>query len=359
MAGSSAFPVPFSSVSLSGHTTLSTADHRCAYVMQIEEAGNIDAVIFGARTVSTGVPITVRIEGVTTAGNPDGSLIHANATGTMGGNVAANSINIVTLTAAVAVTRNQEVAAVLLPSTTPVNAAISSIANLAPGGGFPYSLNSTTAGASWGKVTSSAPIIGLRYDDGTYVWSGQPIALVSAFTNRAISTSTGASTGTRRGIRFRMEADFTLEGVWAFMTIGGATSDGAFELYSDAGSLIATLVTVEAGQAGSAGAIVYTWRADTAQSLTASTWYRLVFTPSSTNSVTLVEAVSGAAGMFRAMHGDGIEAQETAYVSAAWVDTATSCTLMGVVGTVQSAPGGGGGGTYTAAPRLIGGGLVG
>jgi hypothetical protein len=143
------------------------------------------------------------------------------------------------------------------------------------------------------------------------------------------------------------------------MTIGGVTSDGAFELYSDAGSLIATLVTVEAGQAGSTGAIVYTWRADTAQSLTASTWYRLVFTPSSANSVTLVEAVAGAAGMFRAMHGDGIEAQETAYISSAWVDTATSCTLMGVVGTVQSAPGGGGGGTYDVVQRVVGSGLIG
>jgi hypothetical protein len=358
MAGSSPFPLPFTNVALSAIQTMSTASHYSARVLRIPTAGNIDAVIVGTQVASTPVPLTVRVEGVSTAGNPDGSLIHANATGTMGGNVSAVAVTAVSLTAAVAVTRGQLVSLVVLPSTTPVSVQITSCTVGVPGGGFPYSLVSTNAGGAWSKVTNSEAVIGVRYDDGTCVFDGQPLPLVSALTARAIGTGTGATTGTRRGNRFRMDADFTLEGVWGQMTFGSGTADGTFELYSDAGALLATLLTVDGGQSGGTGVQPYVFIADASYSLTAGTWYRLVFTPSSATTVSVYEAVSGASGMLRALTGYGGDVEQTAYVSSAWVDTTTSCTLMGVVGTAQSAPGGGGG-SYDVVQRVVGSGLIG
>jgi hypothetical protein len=358
MAGSTPFPLPIVSVSASSMQTISTASHYAAYALRIQTAGNLDAVAVGTISAATPVPLTVRLEGINASGNPDGSLIHANATGTMGGNVSANAVTVIALNGSVAVTRGQKIAIVVLPSTTPVSVQIAGMGVGVPGGGFPYSLTSTNAGSSWGKVTSSEAALAVRYDDGTYAFSGQPLPLVSAFTQRAISTGTGATTGTRRGIRFRLDADLTLEGVWAYMIFGGTTADGTFELYDDGGSLLATLATIDGAQSGGTGVQSYIIVADATYSLTASTWYRLVFTPSSANSVTVYEAATAAAGVLRTMTGYGVEVQQTAYVSSAWVDTATSTTLMGVIGTVQSAPGGGGG-TYDVVQRVVGSGLIG
>jgi hypothetical protein len=347
MAGSTPFPLPLVSVARSSMQTISTINHYAAYALRIRTPGNLDAVAVGTISAATPVPLTVRLEGINASGNPDGVLIHANATGTMGGNVSADAVTVIALNGAVAVTRGQKIAIVVLPSTSPVSVQIAGMGVGVPGGGFPYSLTSTNAGSSWGKVTTSEAALAVRYDDGTYAFSGQPLPLVSAFTQRAISTATGATTGTRRGIRFRLDADLTLEAVWAYMIFGGTTADGAFELYSDGGALLATLATIDGAQSGSAGAASYVFVADATYTLTAGTWYVLVFTPSSANSVTVYEAATAAAGVLRTMTGYGVEVQQAAYISSAWAYTATSTTLMGVIGEVVAAAPAGGGGSYT------------
>jgi hypothetical protein len=360
MAGSTTFPVPWCSTGISAFNTMTATTHGAALIMQIPDAGNIDAIAFRTAAAATPVPMTVRVEGVTAAGGvPDGSLIHANATGTMGGNVSANAVTVVTFTAAVAVTRGQLVALVVQPSTSPVSVQMATVGPTGgpwPGGGFPYPATNTSG--SWSKSNPGMTPIAVRYDSGDYVWAGIPIPVVSSFTNRAISTGTGASTGTRRGIRFRLDQDFTLEAVWLWSSIG-STADFTIELYSDAGSSIATLSTVDANQILGTGNQANVFLAGTSQSLTANTWYRLAFVPITANSLTVYEAATTVAALIQTLAGPGVEVQQTAYVSSAWVDTDTSTTLMGIVGTAQSAPGGGGGGTYTAGPRLIGGGLVG
>jgi hypothetical protein len=359
MAGSTTFPVPWCSTGISAFNTMTATTHGAALIMQIPDAGNIDAIAFRTASAATPVPMTVRVEGVTAAGGvPDGSLIHANATGTMGGNVSANTVTVVTFTAAVAVTRGQLVALVVQPSTSPVSVQMATAGPTGspwPGGGFPYPASNTSG--SWSKTNPGTPQIAVRYDSGDYVWAGIPTPVVSSFTSRAFNTGTGASTGTRRGIRFRLDQDFTLEAVWLWGQ-WGSTADGSIELYTDAGSSIATLNTFDASQLLSTSNQATVLLASTAQSLDANTWYRLAVVPSTANSITVYEAATTVAALIQTLAGPGVEVQQAAYVSSAWVDTDTSTTLMGVMGTAQSAPGGGGG-SYTAAIRLIGGGLVG
>jgi hypothetical protein len=339
---------------------MTAATHKTAVIFQVPDTDTYDGIAFRTAAAATPVPLTVRLEGVSASdGTPDGTLVDANATGTQGGNVAANTVQAVSFAAGVALTRGQWVACLTLPSTSPVSVQMASVGPTGgawPGAGVPYAAN---FGASWSKTLAAGfPMIALRKSSGAYAYPGGQIPLIQAFTSRSISTSTGATTGTRRGNRLRLDADFEVTGVWCYAFFGSA-GDGDFVLYDDGGSVVATLVAVDASRLLGTGNIMASFRVDTPITLSASTWYRLAFVPSSANSVGLYEASTLAAEMLRTLTGEGIEVQQAAYVSSAWVDTATSMTLMGLLGTAQSAPGGGGGGTYTAAQRLVGGGLVG
>jgi hypothetical protein len=347
MAITSYQPPFWCSTGRSAWNTLDATTDGAAVIFQMPVAGNIDAIAFGTATTATPVPMTVRVEGATVAGGlPDGSLIHANATGTAAGNTSANTVEVVTFTAPVAVTRGQLIAALVQPSTTPASVQIASVGPANgpwPGGGLPYAA-SNTAG-TWSKtVAAGFPMIAVRYESGDYVWAGIPVPLVTAFTSRSISTGTGASTGTRRGIRFKMDRAFTLDGVWAYGFWGGS-GDGSLVLYSDAGAEIATLTTFDASQLLGTGNIAATFTATTAQSLTADTWYRVAFVPSTANAIGLYEAATTSAALLQTLAGPDIEVQQAAYVNSAWSDTATSTTLMGVFGSDATTAGGGGGTT--------------
>jgi hypothetical protein len=333
-------PIPalFANASRSAYNTLTATTHGAAVVMQIPEAGTIDAMAFGTAAAATPVPMTVRVETVSTAGLPSGSLIDANATGTMGGNVSANAVTVVAFAAGVAVTRGQLVALVVQPSTSPVSVQPASVGPTAgpwAGGAMPFGCTNTSG--TWSKsLVSGFPMIGVRYDTGAYAYAGLPIPLVTSFTSRGINTGTGATTGTRRGIRFRLDEDFTLEGWWAYFSMG-TSADGAMVLYDDAGAVLSTLTTVDASQLGGAGNLGYTFVADAAVSLTAGTWYRLAYVPSTGNTTTVFEAVGTVAGALSSMTGPGIEVQQCAFISSAWVDLATSTTVMGLFGRVPAA----------------------
>jgi hypothetical protein len=343
-------PPPWCSNARSAWNTLAATSHGAAVIIQFPQDGNISAMAVGTAAAATPVPLRVRVETLSATGLPSGSLIHANAIGTAGGNAAANALEEINFAAPFAVTQGLRAALVVQPSTSPVSLQIASVGPTGgpwPGGGAPYAASNTTG--SWAKtVTAGFPMIGVRYDTGDYAFPGIPIPLVTAFTSRAIGTGTGATTGTRRGIWFQLEQDFALAGAWFYGSFDAAASNASLELYDDDGLLVATLLALDGDLVGGTSNRAMTFIADATINLTAGIGYRLVITPTTANTISVIEAVSGSAAMLQMLTGTSIEVRQTAYINSAWVETATSATLMGLMGSVI-----GSGGSSGTGPLVI------
>ncbi len=175
-------------------------------------------------------------------------------------------------------------------------------------------------------------------------------------TSSAISTSTGATTGTRRGLRFQLPYAFKLGGFWWKGFPGGVSSDHTVELYDTGGGLLATLATREGAQVqavSSASHLHQIWF-DADYACVAATPYRLVIVPSSTNSVTIYETGTSSGDYFGALPG-GAAFHLTKYVSSAWADVTTERPWMGLLINAVDDGAGLGGGTSEAAYPFVGG----
>lgn len=333
-------------------TTAVTIDHqndRVALIVEPTRTGNIDRVAVCVGTITTPADLECRIETVnTTTGAPTGTLFGTTTNGTF--TPSADTVGTATLTAAAAVTVGGSPFAIVVQRSG--NGTINLTLNrFDPSQGLtigammvPYAMYNLSG--SYAQATS-LPIVAVRYDDGVWEMFDEALPLVQSFAANAIGTGTGASTGTRRGVRFQVPFTGRLARLRAKILTASLSSDFTVDLYDDAGTLINTVVTKDATYSRAAGATgLWSIPLTTLETLSPGTWYRLVITPTTANTVTIYEAVCNVAAHLDTFAA-GTHFHSTAFISSAWsdIDTQRPWWSLGFDQLDDGVGGGGGGGS--------------
>jgi len=308
---------------------LDAASEKAAVICRIPKTGNISKVRWRTNTVTTGATMDIRVETVDASGDPSGTLIHANASGTqVVVDTDDNTSFASSLAAAVAVTRGDLVAIIVAqPSASSGSLTVSAYAAHAGWiSRYPYGNLFTT---SWAKQTV-LPCFGLEYDDGSYAFM-PPLAPISA-TNNAVYNS-GTVAADERGLKFKLPFPTRVTGCWAYM-LSAATADYQILLYDSDGSTVMTNGTIshdgDHRQGTTGQGIQYFIFPGTIQ-LTKDTFYRLILKPTTTANVTLSDFEVGAAAVLDAFAG-GQNFHYTDRVDAgSWTDTTTKRPMMGLI----------------------------
>jgi hypothetical protein len=332
-------PQQYVSTSAPAFTTvaLTAAAHKASNVFRVPIGMTIDQIAFSVGSVTTAANLDVRVETLTTSGavTPSGVLWAAGATAT-GLTPTANTVIVGTLSTPLAVTTTDDISIVVQPTGA---AAISltlnrlDVTNWGGGGDFPYGSADTGSG-----YTNAGSLLCIGVHDsvtGKWVLLGPSILPIQTLATNVFSTSTGATTGTRRGTRFKLKFPATLGWTAWKISPNGTNGDFALELYSDAG---ASLRTVAGGNALVASMDANRRRVtngvgewviphESGYDLVADTYYRLVLVPLTTNSVTLYEMVFNTAAHLDALtYGQNMHACR--FISSAWSDAAAERPMV-------------------------------
>lgn len=289
---------------------------------QIPQTGNVTGLKFATQTVTTGCDIRGSLQTLTSGSINSGTLIDANASGTV---TVANSddatIKTVTFTAPVAVTKGTNVALVLdISSGTPSALQIKTNVNQSPTS-LPYSYKVQTG---VGSFTTHVINACLTYDTGDVAIEGTMCYSTAA--NQAISTST---TPDEIGMKFTMPYSARSDGyVFRMIAPGGAVALN-MNLYDvSSGSVVATAALDPNIMVGTGLTSWITGFWNTAVDLLKGRSYRVVFTPTTTTSWTITQKGSGVV----LFPGDGDTAPAfTSRVNAgSWTDDATMFIPIGI-----------------------------
>lgn len=264
---------------------MTNASGKVSVMFAVPKTGNVRKVVWATRNVATGATVAVRLESLDTSNRsrPSGSLIHASASASQ---VVAssddNKVFATTLSADIAVTQGQIIAAV--------------IANASPGAmeiacaasdqnetlGFP--LMADYDGANWIYYRNSyLPMLSLEYDDGTYAPIHGVYPATSTVTSITMNTGTTPDVG---GMRFSLPFAARVRGCWLQQ---GGDGDFVVKLVTDAynqgaGTGVLASVAFDKDWSGA-------WPNhlqllfDVSVDLSASTTYRLLVEPSSASNV--------------------------------------------------------------------------
>lgn len=345
------FPVPIkgsnSAIGFDSSVTIDSSADRIALVFRSPFTDSIDQIAVSFGTVGTSAPLDYRVETVGTGADapPSGTLWAAN-TFASAVTPLTNSVVAGTLTANASITRGNMVAIVIQENgATAVSLTINrwdSTGGDTPFfGSVPYgSFNLTGTYANSALV----PIIAVHLATANQWAYLGPIPVPNSATNTTISTSTGGTTGTSRGIRFTLPFPARLSAVWGkFSVTTGA--DFNVELYDSGGTLLATLVSgYDASQQRAAGGNTY-WLlpCDATYDLAANTVYRLVITATTANNFSMGEFTFNNSDYLNTYAGTSV--YTTAFIGGAWLDNNTKCPLIGMMLTAfDDATGGSGGG---------------
>lgn len=156
------------------YLTMDATGERLGNVLQIWKAGNIRKVHFRTgSSVTTADTIKATIQTVDTSGLPSGSLIDAEATGTVSVTTAATwyAVDFGAAPVAVPVTQGQ-VVAVVLEWNSYVAGNMRIATNALPNAAINYNCygvsDITASPGTWAKVNINMVCIALEYDDGTF-----------------------------------------------------------------------------------------------------------------------------------------------------------------------------------------------
>lgn len=192
-------------------------------------------------------------------------------------------------------------------------------------GGIPYTMQFTGAGP-WADQTQQ-PIVGLKYNDGTYAYVGGVTYPIQAL-NTVLFNS--ASTPDERGSIIRFPAPVRVGAAWVRIDLDG---DADLVLYDSDG--ITALETVSMDKDVRQGLVGRTRqiRFATDRALLANTNYRLVVKPTSVTDLTIYDFDVNAAALL-----DGVEGGQTWQYTqrtdaGAWTQTVTKRPWMGVLVT--------------------------
>jgi len=196
---------------------------------------------------------------------------------------------------------------------------------------------------SYVKSSTSAPILALKYDDGTYAIFDIPIwPIVDSNQVTSFNSSTSPD---ERGLRFQVGTSMRAVGYW-FVVDG----DNAFDvvLYDSGGSVLDTQ-SYDPDQRNAANTMYYVgYFPSGPHTLTASTTYRLILKPTTTSSITYWELELPSAA-YQACIPGGVEWYATSRTDAgAWTDDQTRRPQMGLIFDGIDVSTGGGGGSYVS-----------
>lgn len=306
--------------------TIDASTDKVAGIFRAREDMVVSKIAVRFGTVTSSNELVYRVETVDTAtdATPTGTLWNTNTTT---GNVtpSANVIVEGTLTANATISAGQMYAVVIQPADADaVNLQIArwdlTSAMVHMGGQVPYGSNNTT-----GSYANAAllPVVGL-YNNTTSKWVHNPVCplITTATATSAINTGTGATTGTKRGLSFKMAGPMRLRGMLVKMS-SAAGADFDVEIYSTGGSLLATLLNDydSSQQRAATGALSWYLPFETTYSVEAATEYYLVIAPTTANSVTLHEFSVADAAYLDTFYGQDLHG--VAFISSTWTETTT------------------------------------
>lgn len=287
---------------------------------QIPQTGNVTGMKFATQTVTTGCTLRGSIQ--TLSGSiKTGTLIDANASGTV---VVANSddgaIKTVTFAGSVAVTKGTDVAVVVdISSGTPSALQLKTTAMMATTS-LPY-LYKVQTGA--GAFSTQCPNFCLTYDTGDVAISGA--LCYSGAANQALSTST---TPDEEGMKFTMPYSARSDGyVFRMITASGAVGCDV-NLYDSNDNVVATAALDANAIVGTGLASWITGYWNTVVNLLKGRSYRVVLTPTTTTSWTIVQKGTGVVVFPDA--GDTAPAFTSRTNAGAWTDDTTSFMTLGI-----------------------------
>lgn len=334
------FPHPFlSGQGAGGFGTAALIDSSTDRVAIIFRAGftdTIDQIAVGFGAAPTVANVDYRVETVDTASNatPTGTLW---ATNTAATNLtpSANTVVAGTLTAGASITRGNMVALVVQETggggsiALNVNRFELNTAPLAtPSGAVAYGSNNLS-----GSYSNAAllPVIAVHLSTANkWIYVTPALPLIESFTTVTFTTSTGATTGTRRGIYWTQPYAATLDGMWIKMQTAAA---GDFDviLYDAAGTQLQKMLAAYDSSQQRVVNTVGMWSLpfDNTYDLVAATDYRLAIVPTTTNNVITTEFAVNTAAHMGAVPG-GINMYLTKFVSSAWAQVTTERVMMGL-----------------------------
>lgn len=273
-------------------------NHKAApYIFRATETCNIRYVGFATRTVTTGGPVTARLETVDAAtGMPTGTLVAASTEVAVTINSADDNVYFeATLTADAAVTAGSMYALVLVNDpTTPGSMQISAFAD--DQAHHPYSAFHN--GTSWAMVANMACVGSLRKDTGAVMFV-PGLYPYSGTSTRTFNSSTNPN---HAALRQRRPYPVQCAGFWAWWDLDGDCQvllvneawDG-----TDGNALAHLTIDKDIESVTSGGVHLHYWA--TPVQLAKNTWYRLVFKPTTTTSLALYEMLTLNATVMGAM----------------------------------------------------------
>lgn len=335
---------------------LDASDERLGVILQAPKSGNIAKVAFSTATVTTGATVDVRVETVdATDGNPSDTLWGTNTNAALVVDGADdNVIKVATLTAVAAVTIGDQLAIVIVNPTASFGSM--QIRNTTTqGGGRPINCYySNFTGGSWTKGVTTGPLlIGLEYDDGSYV----PIeGIRPPVSGSGGLTSTGLSTATTpdvMGLRFQFPFAVRVRGAWVIADCDGNTNlnlvTTAYHQVNQTGILATSTLDKDIRQLDHFGMYQVTF--PSRPELAADTNYRLIVEPTTASTTSMYDSATLSLAMLGAFHGGAnfhLTTAKDPTGDGSWTNFNSGTFRVPYMGLfidgIDTNPGGGGGG---------------
>lgn len=318
-----------STIVTQGNSAISSANASAAAVLKAPKTGTISKIYVLIGTVSGSTPtIDARLE--TVSGQfPTGSLLGTNSNNTQ---VVANNTGYeITLTTPVAVTKGDILAIVITYSAgTTINVKVN---NAQMQSKYPYGLLKT-AGT---YAAASTPVVALGYNDSTYPENYPLVPALATATN-----FNSSSTPDERGNIFTLPVSLRANGIQIAYQNALASADFDLVLYDSNGTSVLASVSMDADTLfGTSGGWMKVYFASPV-TLLASTAYRVVVKPTTTNDNAWVRYQALNTTVMQALPGKGAWYGTSRTDAGAWTEVTTDFYTIGLLfDGIDSGSGGG------------------
>jgi len=305
---------------------INAAGEKIAWILRATKAGTIQRVGFMVSTVTTSGDFDVRLEGVNTSGEPDGTLLDVSAEvspytissngwkwadfgGGNGATVAVGDLIAV-------VVQDNASSAPDVTFVVRVNADATT--------GFPYQTQFLTG--SWVHISDGAPVFALEFDDGT-VMPG--IRSWPVNSNAAIAFNS-ADSPDERGLIFQLPVRCRVTGAWIQ---AGPRNDCDVKLYDSDGTTVLETVSIDPDvrNANGANTLGLHWLEFSASHvLEADTNYRLTLLPGASD-IDAAEWGVDSAHLLNSFPGGAVCHHTSRTDGGSWTEDTARRPMMGVV----------------------------
>lgn len=251
---------------------LDAATEKFAMIVQVAKTGTIDNVYFRTGTVTTGGSINCRLETVTSAGEPSGTLVAAGASASRTlGSGDDDVVLAFTLTTSPSVTQGDFIAIVIAHSGDSADFNTASLATF-DNKSFPYVLTFNTG--SWVK-SDDAPLCILEYPSADFpvIAGAYPIENLNTLLFDDLTSPDEV------GNRFRVPVPLRVAGVWYDPILGAQNEDLTVKFLDDTDTVLTSVawdINQNAGTSEAGRTILF----PASQRVVPGRDYRVIFTPS-------------------------------------------------------------------------------